>query len=140
MPDSLLAAPVPARLEPRRRQRGRCQWPCRVIDVPEAAAGLPVLPGPGDLVVVPGDEVPPHQQVLAEGRAAEQQEPSRALDRQRRGGRPAGAAATTVVTADAGHDGLPLDGEDAVLEVGVQGEACVRAPSARTNSTPSSGE
>src|SRR5580704_3306212 len=68
-------APASAGLEREVRQRRRRQRVAGIaVDGPEAS-GHPVLPGLLDVLAGAGDEVPPHQQALAERDAADHEEP-----------------------------------------------------------------
>src|SRR6185437_3282612 len=66
------------------RQGGRRNGVARIaVDGPVAVACHPVLAVLGDLLAGAGDEVPPHDDLLFEGFAAQEQEPGRVVGAQR---------------------------------------------------------
>src|SRR5579862_8327551 len=112
----------------RRREAG----PVVGGDLPESPAGLPVVPGAEDLVRGPADEVPPHEERLAEGRSPQKQEPGPA--RPAREGDPGAAQAQIDEGVDRktpSLEGAPaLEEDEGMLEVRVEGNehATARSP------------
>ena len=103
---------------------------------------LPLLAEADDLVVAAADEVPPHDDGLAERAPPRSSTRDRLLagrDRSRRAGPGGGRRARSALGLRAGDADRAGVDEDAVLVGRVHGERAATAPGSSTSSAPSSG-